>query len=649
MKRRICGGIVLSGLLSLSLLLGCGTSAASEQTATMPAPEAVSVGLSLDEALKQAAGKISGTLSGKSRVAILAFESESPELSEGLIEELRDALFDQGVADIADQQNLSYVERELGLPGSGKAGDQVSIGQFWGAQAVITGELVETGSGCRFGVKVVNVKTGSQEGSVQLTLRTGEELRQWIAALKRGSPRPESPAGGGVRGGGSAGAFLDQGIRAARTGEWEEARAVFSEALDIDPAYAAAYLQRGKTSLAPVLRVFRMDEFFEGFDPDASARTPAEQGAVNRGIADLTRSLTLEPLANAYVYRGEAYYSLGEYGEALNDFDRARILNPNNPVVRSAYETISSAAAEHDYGWAITKYTEVLQRNPDDPDAYFHRGLAYRRRGKLGDNDLAIADFSSALEHGLMPPQDMDVYFNRGLTYHAQEDYDRAVEDFSTVISREPNNAEAYFNRGLAYSGKEDYDAAIKEYDKAILLDLNSAQFYYQRGVAYSAKKDYDKAVADFKAAAALDSSHAGYQGRPAADLLDQTMDSEGHSPGIDRDEAVSPRNQGGAPLMADSRGIEIPLPPEEETPPILETFFPSAQASGPPGLSSGAQAAPLGSRENPYDWSSVEKQLANADIPYGSYIKTGRGTIRLAEDSEIRWARGAAKQWTAR
>jgi hypothetical protein len=45
------------------------------------------------------------------------------------------------------------------------------------------------------------------------------------------------------------------------------------------------------------------------------------------------------------------------------------------------------------------------------------------------------------------------------------------------------------------------------------------------------------------------------------------------------------------------------------------------------------------GSEENPYDWSTAEKQLKNASIPAGSFVRTAGGTIRKADQTEIDWA----------
>jgi len=50
-------------------------------------------------------------------------------------------------------------------------------------------------------------------------------------------------------------------------------------------------------------------------------------------------------------------------------------------------------------------------------------------------------------------------------------DWDRAIEDFTKVISLNPAYALDYDGRGLAYSSKSEWDHAIEDYTKAISLD----------------------------------------------------------------------------------------------------------------------------------------------------------------------------------
>ena len=61
-----------------------------------------------------------------------------------------------------------------------------------------------------------------------------------------------------------------------------------------------------------------------------------------------------------------------------------------------------------------------------------------------------------------------------------------------------PKLAEAYLGRGVAHSLNEDYSRAILDFSKSIQLDPDLTLAYYNRGVAYTRTEDYQSALEDF-------------------------------------------------------------------------------------------------------------------------------------------------------
>jgi tetratricopeptide (TPR) repeat protein len=51
--------------------------------------------------------------------------------------------------------------------------------------------------------------------------------------------------------------------------------------------------------------------------------------------------------------------------------------------------------SQKEYDWAIEDYNTVIKLNPDNVEAYIHRGLAYHHKGEY---DRAIGDFTKAIE-----------------------------------------------------------------------------------------------------------------------------------------------------------------------------------------------------------------------------------------------------------
>ena len=159
--------------------------------------------------------------------------------------------------------------------------------------------------------------------------------------------------------------------------------------------------------------------------------------------------------------------------------------------------------------------------------AYNNRGFAYYNRydnwGDEEDYNRAIADYTKALQ---LNSKYATVYNNRGFAYVAKGKYDQAITDYTKALQLDQKYAVVYYifrfrfkglaavaynNRGFAYDnrgGEGDYDQAIADYTKAIRLDpehavaYNNRGFAYRnRGFAYIAKGDCDQAKADHKQA----------------------------------------------------------------------------------------------------------------------------------------------------
>jgi tetratricopeptide (TPR) repeat protein len=258
-------------------------------------------------------------------------------------------------------------------------------------------------------------------------------------------------------------------------GDVDRAIADFDEAIRIDPKYADAFFERGRT-----------------FADNKHDR--------DRAIADFTEALRLNPrLAAALRYRGDEYRRKGDYDHALADHNEALRIAPNYAGVY--FDRAFTWKSKGDIDRAIADFGEAIRIDPKYADAYFQRARIWN--DNKHDYDRAIADNTEAIR---LSPRLAAAFDNRGIAYRVKGDPDHALADFNEAIRLDPNLAYAYYQRGLVWRGKGDADRAIADFSDAIRLDPKSADNLYQRGLtSENNKHDLDRALADYDAAIRLD------------------------------------------------------------------------------------------------------------------------------------------------
>jgi len=73
------------------------------------------------------------------------------------------------------------------------------------------------------------------------------------------------------------------------------------------------------------------------------------------------------------------------------------------------------------------------------------------------------------------------VYAARGRYYHRDENYLKAVKDYSKAIELDPDNAEYHNSRGITYQWMKEYKKAIEDTSKAIELDPDNTSYYVRK------------------------------------------------------------------------------------------------------------------------------------------------------------------------
>jgi len=139
-------------------------------------------------------------------------------------------------------------------------------------------------------------------------------------------------------------------------------------------------------------------------------------------------------------------------------------------------------------------------------------------------------------------------WFEKGLMLSRAQQYDKAIEAFSTAIELISGDFEAYNYRGVARTHKGDYGGAIADYTRALQIKPEYAEALNNRGYAWVRKSNLSQALNDFSRAIEINpvlmdaynskawilatSSQAGYRsGKEAVVLAQKAVDIH---PGID-------------------------------------------------------------------------------------------------------------------
>lgn len=121
-----------------------------------------------------------------------------------------------------------------------------------------------------------------------------------------------------------------------------------------------------------------------------------------------------------------------------------------------------------------------------------------------------LASCTAVIESGGQTPQRLAAAFNsRGNVHLANRNYDRAIDDFSEAIRRDPKYTIGFSNRGIAYQRKGQIDRAIEDYDEAIRLNPRFALAFVNRANVHRIKGQIGLAIEDGDRAIALNRSFA--------------------------------------------------------------------------------------------------------------------------------------------
>jgi tetratricopeptide (TPR) repeat protein len=204
---------------------------------------------------------------------------------------------------------------------------------------------------------------------------------------------------------------------------------------------------------------------------------------------------------DVFLFRGNILLDKENYAAAEEDFTHALKYLPADEVRRGTKEAVlyfKRACAYQALGKryaAIAEFTLAIELEPRVPSAVLlWRGATY---AQLGEEHLALADYDEAIR---LEPEQAASYFHRGKLWFLAQEYDKANDDFSAAITRDPVCYEFRMGRAQARCWKKDFQGAIVDLTHAHFLRRDDlvplearARVYDELGETANANADRDE------------------------------------------------------------------------------------------------------------------------------------------------------------
>lgn len=296
------------------------------------------------------------------------------------------------------------------------------------------------------------------------------------------------------------------------------------------------------------------------------ARVFHDRGDFEQAVRDYSAVMAIMDYGDALVRRGESYYALKKYKEALADFDtsiantqrrreqlkresssggrgatRAQQLlarlSPSTEAVEGRKKALCqleggkdcdatddakerdaeanallkqlvATCTGRDSAKAVVGCSQIIDSTTikltkkDRAFVFHRRGLAHLNQNKLRP---AFLDFSAALDGSGNPQL---VLIDRGRTFIRARQYDEAIKDLTTALKLNPESGTAYYYRATAYAGADQIDRTVEDFNKALrhlkseLQGKESAEAHLKKAKAHHKAKKFGSAANEFLRAA---------------------------------------------------------------------------------------------------------------------------------------------------
>ena len=159
----------------------------------------------------------------------------------------------------------------------------------------------------------------------------------------------------------------------------------------------------------------------------------------------------------------------------------------------------------HDYNEALNYFDKALALNPNDSEILYYKSLAL---ANLGDFEIAL----DMIERAIKLNSNEDRYWNDKANFLTRlGNFDEAEKCFNKAIELNPKDSVLFANKGFMYLQTDLPEKALESYRKAYELDSNNIHNIVCMANVYIELHDFPKADEYFTKAAGIDDENEEY------------------------------------------------------------------------------------------------------------------------------------------
>lgn len=285
-------------------------------------------------------------------------------------------------------------------------------------------------------------------------------------------------------------ALFELGHRHLLANDFDPAVDYFTQAIDQGYAHSIVYASRG-TALAALSQLDPAIEDFENalnHGADEEVARKAGEAYRDRGLGfahreqhedavrDFQRVLDLAPeLREVLVPMGRAAFALGDLELAIDALDRSddRSSETRELLASVCLKRGKGLFENREYERAYGDFDRAVTVSDESAESLYWRGLARRHLG-ANQIELMVLDLARASESN---PESTRyrrglalAHYELGLQHVQSQEWDQAIDAFSSSIEACSEHARVYVSRARALQALDKFQAACEDYDAAFQI-----------------------------------------------------------------------------------------------------------------------------------------------------------------------------------